>query len=64
MDTRHTDAFERRLARHYDELKWLYTELYQNDAMLAELIERMRGFDEARRDVLKALDAAREAQPG
>src|SRR5699024_11374564 len=24
-------VFERRLARHYDELKWLYCELYHND---------------------------------
>ena len=22
--------FERRMARHYDELKWLYCELYEN----------------------------------
>ena len=24
--------FDRRLARHYDELKWLYGELYHSDA--------------------------------
>lgn len=26
------DVFSRRFARHEDELKWLYMELYHNDA--------------------------------
>ena len=29
--------FERRLARHYDELKWLYCELYHGDIAIAAL---------------------------
>ena len=29
--------FQERLHRHHDELRWLYMELYGNDAMFAEL---------------------------
>ena len=28
--------FQERLNRHHDELRWLYMELYGNDAMFAE----------------------------
>ena len=27
------DIFEKRLAKHMDELRWLYMELYDNEAM-------------------------------
>ena len=40
--------FERRLARHIDELRWLYMELYQNDAMFAELCGELHRFAEER----------------
>lgn len=33
------DIFEKRLAKHMDELRWLYMELYDNEAMFAELCE-------------------------
>lgn len=29
--------FQERLARHVDELRWLYMELYDNGSMFAEL---------------------------
>lgn len=35
------DIFEKRLAKHMDELRWLYMELYDNEAMFAELCEQM-----------------------
>ncbi len=56
--------FAARLARHYDELKWLYCELYDNDMdSFRALTERMRAAHRARRKELRALDRAREADP-
>ena len=31
------EIFQERLNHHHDELRWLYTELYHNDDMFAEL---------------------------
>ncbi|WP_418739424.1 alpha-amylase family glycosyl hydrolase, partial [Enorma sp.] len=53
-------AFDRRLARHHDELRWLYMELYDNGDMFAELIDQMRCFYRERPADLRALDASRE----
>ena len=44
-------TFEKRLARHLDELRWLYMELYDNGSMFAELCETMRWYAENRRPV-------------
>ncbi|HAP20059.1 MAG TPA: amylosucrase, partial [Lachnospiraceae bacterium] len=57
------NVFETRFDRHLDELKWLYIELYGNDAMFAELCDTMRCFYEERNEDLKILDLEREAQP-
>ncbi len=56
-------TFERRLNRHHDELHWLYMELYQNDAMFAELCDQMYAYYQARNQQLKMLDKKREADP-
>lgn len=56
--------YEARFARHADELRWLYMELYNNGSMFAELCENLRRFYDERRSGLKARDAAREQQPG
>lgn len=56
-------SFERRLNRHHDELRWLYMELYQNDAMFAELCDQMYAYYQARNQQLKMLDKKREADP-
>ncbi len=56
-------VFERRLAKHYDELKWLYMELYDDEARFAELCAAMAEFDDARKEELKELDRKREADP-
>lgn len=56
-------TFEKRLARHLDELRWLYMELYGNSSMFAELCDQMHRFYEERTDVLKKLDSKREADP-
>ena len=54
-------VFLDRLARHHDELRWLYMELYDNDSMFAELCDRMRQYDLERDTELKARDKSRES---
>lgn len=57
-------VFERRLARHYDELKWLYCELYHGDMQAFDyFIEMLRRAWADRKPALRAQDAAREADP-
>ena len=59
-----TDDFERRLARHYDELKWLYCELYHNDEeAFGYFTAMLRRSWEERKEALRLQDAAREADP-
>lgn len=56
--------FERRLRQHYDELKWLYYELYQNNEKafnyFVSMLERMW---EGRKEALREQDKAREENP-
>lgn len=56
--------FEQRLELYYDELKWLYMELYGNEAMLRQLIDVARDFHKKRRSELKRLDEERERDAG
>ncbi len=65
MDKRRWDkAFAARFARHEDELKWLYCELYNTDMQAYEYFVSMlyRAW-QARPKALRALDAQREANP-
>lgn len=55
--------YKQRFEKHFDELKWLYTELYNNDSMFAELCEKMEQFYTERNEDLKALDQKREEDP-
>ena len=57
------ELYQTRLARHMDELKWLYMELYDNDAMLAELLGQMESYFKERNTHLKTSDRKREADP-
>ena len=57
------NEFELRLAKHHDELRWLYMELYDNGSMFYELVERLRSFYQERRDSLKAIDRSRGPTP-
>lgn len=57
------EIFQERLNRHHDELRWLYTELYQNDDMFAELCDQMYQYFTARRHALKNRDLEREKNP-
>lgn len=56
--------YERRLNRHYDELKWLYCELYENGMSLFEdLCARMQKKYRYRKKELKEIDRKREQNP-
>lgn len=62
--TRKDEAlFQARLARHIDELRWLYMELYGNDAMFAELCGNLYRFAQERSAALKKRDMMRETNP-
>ena len=54
-------VYRKRFGRHFDELRWLYMELYGNDSMFAELCDNMERFYRERDVELRALDADREA---
>lgn len=58
------DMFEARLHKHYDELKWLYCELYQQQPnplnYFDDLIKNLKDFYDQREAYLKELDIARE----
>lgn len=56
--------FQQRLARHMDELRWLYMELYGSEKMFDALCDSMHRFAAERGDALKARDRRREAEPG
>ena len=57
------EEWENRLNRHRDELEWLFMELYNDRAALNTLEAEMAAAFAARSAELKALDAAREADP-
>ena len=66
MDHKTRDAvFSRRFARHEEELRRLFMELYHNDEQAYDYFVRMleRCWEE-RPESLRALDARREAEPG
>ncbi len=59
-----TTAFDQRLEGRYDELKWLYCELYQNDLEAFQgFVEMLRRSWGQRKRPLRAQDARREADP-
>ncbi len=40
--------FQDRMARHIEELRWLYMELYNNESMFAELCQKLYEFAKER----------------
>lgn len=52
-----------RFNKHFEELKWLYMELYNNDSMFAELCDNMERFYQERKSALRKSDVAREENP-
>lgn len=57
------DRFQKRMAICHDELKWLYMELYGNEAMFAELTSQMYEYYQNRKAGLKKRDEKREKNP-
>ena len=55
--------YQERLEKHIDEIKWLYMELYDNEPMLAELLEQIKTWYEKRDPKLKMSDRERELRP-
>ena len=57
-------VFDERLARHYDELKWLYCELYQDEEAFRCFLDMLKDAWKGRKKPLRDQDARREADPG
>lgn len=55
--------FAQRMEKHQDELRWLYMELYGNDAMYAELCEQMHDYYLKRSTELRKRDIKKEKNP-
>lgn len=55
--------FAQRMEKYQDELRWLYMELYGNDAMYAELCEQMHDYYLKRSTELKKRDIKKEKNP-
>ncbi len=53
-------VYEKRLAHHHDELRWLYMELYDNASMFAELCDQLSRYYQERQEELKERDRNRE----
>ena len=62
-DRRRDKTFEKRLARHYDEMKWLYQELYRDENAFEYFCSMLHEYYAERPAFLKKLDAAREKDP-
>ncbi len=60
---RKNSVFSRRLERHYDELKWLYHELYCDEQAFGYFLEMLERCWGERKKPLRDQDAAREADP-
>ncbi len=64
MDETWEEEFKSRLGRHYDELKWLYAELYSNDENAFNyFVSMLHEYYQNRGEALKALDRDRENHP-
>ncbi len=57
------EIYQKRLERHYDELKWLYMELYNSMEDFEKLCEAMEEMYDRRKTDLKKQDLKREADP-
>lgn len=55
--------FVQRMEKHQGELRWLYMELYGNDAMYAELCEQMHDYYSKRSTELRKRDIKKEKNP-
>ena len=56
-------VFDRRLERHYDELKWLYCGLYRDENAFEYFVRMLRSCWADRKKALRDQDARRETDP-
>lgn len=56
-------VFGERLAEHYDELKWLYMELYDDEAAFDYFVKMLKRSYGERKQTLKDVDARRAGNP-
>ncbi len=54
--------YKERMEKHFDELQWLYMELYGDRSMFSELCENIKRFYSERNTQLKKLDSERESR--
>ena len=58
------DIFKARLEKHWDELKWMYCELYENRMdSFQELVGILETYGLSREEGLRKLDQKREQSP-
>lgn len=57
------DTFDTRLAKYYDELKWLYMELYDDDEAFDYFLKMLRRSFRERKRTLRDVDKRRESNP-
>ena len=57
------NVFGERLAEHYDELKWLYMELYDDEAAFDYFVKMLKRSYGERKQTLKDVDARRAGNP-
>ena len=63
-ESKYKKEFAVRFERHYDELKWLYCELYDNDEQAFDYFcSMLYEYYLQRKPALRALDKKREADP-
>ncbi|MBR1672635.1 MAG: hypothetical protein IJ702_06890 [Fretibacterium sp.] len=63
-DRQWDEVFSRRIAKHYDELKWLYGELYgDGQQAFDDFCDMLHNYYSQRGDALKEWDGAREVVP-
>ena len=60
---KNSTIFQLRLERHYDELKWLYCELYHDEGAFSYFCRMLRACWKERKKPLRDQDARREADP-
>ena len=56
-------AFRQRLDEHYDELRWLYMEIYNDEAAFEYFLEMLRRSYSERKRTLREVDARRSSNP-
>ena len=58
-----SDAFDERLKKYGDEMKWLYMELYNDEHAYEYFVSMLRKMYDARSEILKEWDEARTVVP-